>query len=917
MPLNFTNKDLRGRSFQGVNLIGANFSHADIRGTNFTDTTLIDANFSHAKAGHQYHRMVLLMAFALSLSAICGFAAAFSGVIATDFIFFAVKRGLEFTLVASGIALITLAVFCVLTSYQALEIALGASAVVGAIAIALAGVTALDGVIAGSVAGVLVAVSIAIALVMAVALTMTIILTRSLGVILALMAVAIGGVSGVWLGVGVTNTPGATTIAMIVGISTAIVGTLLGIYLGRQVFINEEKFAFIRGIAISLASIGATSFKNANLSNANFHQATLTNTDFRTANLTHTDFHLVEKLDTARVGNTILINSQVRELLVKKRGIGKLFVGCNLKGANLAGADLSDADFTTSDISEATFAGAYLERVNLTQVQAIKTNFEKARLTAACLESWNIDSTTQLDEVICDYVYLLNNQCERRPSSGVFAPGEFTKFFQVVLNTVDLIFRNGLDLQALYAALTEVKTTNQDTHLAIRSIDNKGDGIVVVKVEVTESANKNKIHSQFTQSYQIALEAIEARYQAQLQSKDEQISLYQQHQADLKQLLQMFAPTSKKLVEGKLVTIKIGQGDLNIGFPVTLQIAHEGANPFVECIGQLAPASELVLLYSQWQSAYYRTLQVSTRLDIPDTQVTNISRHNFLQECDELAVKLKQNLNYWLNSENFKPIKEKLLEQLIPSESIRIIIQTENRYLRRFPFQLWNFFESYRSAEFALGNTAFNRIQTIASSASKVKILAILGNSTGIDIHEDQKILQQLPNAEVTFLVEPQRQQINDGLWSQPWDILFFAGHSYTDSVAEVGKIYINRNDSLSIFQLKNALQKAIQQGLKLAIFNSCDGLGLALNLAELHIPQMIVMREPVPDKVAQEFLKNFLAAFANGQTLYQSVREAREKLQGLENDFPCATWLPVIFQNPAEIPPKWEDTIEQRSPTS
>jgi hypothetical protein len=233
MLLDFTNKDLRGRSFQSVNLIGANFSRADIRGANFTDTTLIDANFSHAKAGHQYHRLVSLMGIALSLSAICGFAAAFSELIATDFIFFAVKDGLRFTLIASGIALLTLAVFCVLTSYQALEVALGASAVVGAVAIrkaipsgiALAGVTARDGVIAGSVAGVLVAVNIAIALVIATSITMTVILTRSGGVVLALLAIVIGGILGVWLGVGVTNTPSATTTAMIVGISTAIVGT--------------------------------------------------------------------------------------------------------------------------------------------------------------------------------------------------------------------------------------------------------------------------------------------------------------------------------------------------------------------------------------------------------------------------------------------------------------------------------------------------------------------------------------------------------------------------------------------------------------------------------------------------------------------------------------------------------------------
>ncbi|NJL10173.1 MAG: hypothetical protein HC908_08410 [Calothrix sp. SM1_7_51] len=57
-------------------------------------------------------------------------------------------------------------------------------------------------------------------------------------------------------------------------------------------------------------------------------------------------------------------------------------------------------------------------------------------------------------------------------------------------------------------------------------------------------------------------------------------------------------------------------------------------------------------------------------------------------------------------------------------------------------------------------------------------------------------------------------------------------------------------------------MTKAIQKGLKLAIFNSCEGLGLARQLASLHIPQVIVMREPVPDKVAQEFLKYFLQFF-------------------------------------------------------
>jgi hypothetical protein len=60
-------------------------------------------------------------------------------------------------------------------------------------------------------------------------------------------------------------------------------------------------------------------------------------------------------------------------------------------------------------------------------------------------------------------------------------------------------------------------------------------------------------------------------------------------------------------------------------------------------------------------------------------------------------------------------------------------------------------------------------------------------------------------------------------------------------------------------------------------------------------------MLPPVPDFVAQQFLKYFLIAFANGEPLDRSVRQAREQLQGLEDLYPCASWLPIICQNPAE----------------
>ena len=99
-----------------------------------------------------------------------------------------------------------------------------------------------------------------------------------------------------------------------------------------------------------------------------------------------------------------------------------------------------------------------------------------------------------------------------------------------------------------------------------------------------------------------------------------------------------------------------------------------------------------------------------------------------------------------------------------------------------------------------------------------------------------------------------------------------------------------------------------MQRGLKLAIFNSCDGLGLVPDLEKLHIPQLIIMREPVPDVVAQEFLKHFLKEFSSGKSLYASVQEARKRLILLEDKYPCASWLPVICHNPTTKSVTWQE---------
>lgn len=343
-----------------------------------------------------------------------------------------------------------------------------------------------------------------------------------------------------------------------------------------------------------------------------------------------------------------------------------------------------------------------------------------------------------------------------------------------------------------------------------------------------------------------------------------------------------------------------------------LEIGSECDRPSVELLGALPPNPELALHLFQWQQ-FYRSLSIgnlSINSRIQPQEIIYGGSVNHLEDCRQSATKLQHQMTHWLESSSFRYLDQRLREVLSLNDPIRVLIRTQDPQLRRLPWHLWNFIERYSKTEVALSTLVAERVEVepLTVSDRRVKILAILGNSQNINVQADRQFLQALPNAAVTFLVEPPRQQINQQLWEQAWDILFFAGHSATEG--DQGLIYINPHETLNLEELKYGLRQAIARGLQLAIFNSCDGLGLAQALESLHLPQMIVMREPVPDRVAQEFLKYLLAAFAGGKSLYLSVREARERLQGIEDQFPCATWLPVICQNSTEIPPTWQELV-------
>ncbi|MEM7792911.1 MAG: CHASE2 domain-containing protein [Cyanobacteria bacterium P01_C01_bin.118] len=351
---------------------------------------------------------------------------------------------------------------------------------------------------------------------------------------------------------------------------------------------------------------------------------------------------------------------------------------------------------------------------------------------------------------------------------------------------------------------------------------------------------------------------------------------------------------------GKLVVLKLGPGSFQQGFAIVLQIGAEGERPTVELPGRLPPAKDLPGFYQRWQQAY-RRLRVPSRLEARLDIATNVS---WVGDCDDRARMLCDRINTWLSQPQFQPIYNKLLEQLNPTDTIRVVLQTEDPILQRLPWHQWDFFHRYPRAELALSAPVYQQVEAPQSLSTTVRILAILGDATGLDLETDRTLLQALPGVELRLLTGPDRATLDQALWEpRGWDVLFFAGHSN----GAVEQISLNAQETLTIPELKYALAKAVQRGLAMAIFNSCDGLGLAEALADLHIPQVLVMREPVPDRVAHQFLKGFLESFSRNTPLYLSVREARERLQGLEDEFPCATWLPILCQNLAQPPPTWQ----------
>lgn len=534
MPKNFAGQNLRGTSFKGQDLTGADFSGADIRSANFRGANLTGANFCRALFGLVLPVLIVKTTEKLIFGICGGLLAVFGG----SWFFAIVRFALEVEEITDFEIQITITTTII-----------GLSILFAGIIIELIRREKFwNSIIVALI------MWVGIIIIGLVAVNWLVAVTSSVIVAVAGSGIVIGsivGIEAVAIAV-IATTIWAIAIAEPYAIgsgATVLIFLSVGWYIKRRSFIEDPQFVTVRRFALWFNALGGTNFQQADLTDANFADADLKHARFINATVTRTNWQGAKNLQWARLSGTILGDQAVRELLVRgnaHEAIANIwqpsptaFVGKNLKGAYLVNADLDGVDFTEADLSGADLQGANLRNANLTKTVMLGANLRGADVTGATLDAWNIDSATNLDGAFAEYVYLKANQQERRPQSGVFGDKEFAKLFQEALNTIDFIYKNGIDWQAFMISFDQlrekIRVESDGADISVQSIENKGDGVFVVRVAAPPGVNMAQAHQTGVELYQAQLALQEAEYQALLQGKDEQLAIYREWLNDKRQ----------------------------------------------------------------------------------------------------------------------------------------------------------------------------------------------------------------------------------------------------------------------------------------------------------------------------------------------------------------------------------------------
>ena len=338
----------------------------------------------------------------------------------------------------------------------------------------------------------------------------------------------------------------------------------------------------------------------------------------------------------------------------------------------------------------------------------------------------------------------------------------------------------------------------------------------------------------------------------------------------------------------------------------------------------------LTQLYETWQQCYltfYQTIgSTAVRGRVKSSGTLSAAPIDHRAKLVAAEAAFLAEFYDWLKSRELLELRSQIakLAQAKTADNtsphINLSLTCEPLALARFPWETWEILGEFgqRSEVRVIRSPANLRHSPTGKMRSgKMRILVILGDETGLSFKAETESLKSLDRlAEVQFegwrvgeSTAGLKERIALRLTAAAgWDILFFAGHS-NESVLTGGELAIAPQTSIFLNEIKPQLLKAKDNGLQFAIFNSCKGLDLANTLIDLGLSQVAIMREPIHNSVAQEFLIQFIQHLVShakneAHTVQDSVLAACEYLKLERNlTYPSSYCVPSFFCHPETVP--------------
>ncbi|MBP0016651.1 MAG: CHASE2 domain-containing protein [Cyanobacteria bacterium SBLK] len=358
---------------------------------------------------------------------------------------------------------------------------------------------------------------------------------------------------------------------------------------------------------------------------------------------------------------------------------------------------------------------------------------------------------------------------------------------------------------------------------------------------------------------------------------------------------------------------------------------------------------ELQKRYQRWRQRYFRFYEFkiapegSQGSKLPESGSLELLTEDAANNLIEAREGMLDAFLHWLGEGEVRKIQERIWQELtILAQSasktgeacgIDLFLSCDGE-LARLPWEAWSLAPRGSPPDTVrLIRTTTNPPEGMKALRPdkrfrKPRILTILGADRRLELEEDLQIWRSLRAIATIETLDWQTEENSKAIKQaiaqtlqddRGWDILFFAGHS-DETQYTGGRLELSPKVSLALGELEESLIQARKNGLRLAIFNSCNGLSIATRLVDLGL-QAVVMREPIHNDTARVFLNQFCQQLSLHKNVLEALSSARQYLESEPFAFPSAYLIPSFFSpwnaEPVRIEPYgWKHRLKQLLPT-